>query len=208
MSSNFKIQNIDKIKKENIIKEPFEHIIIEDFVLNLHDTYLFKQYLKTMEDLSDDSYKNDGPRYVSPYFNLLELIKDSEKEFTDAINEVWGVNVDGINCVNNMISRGQNLHIHNDYYGKHETPNNPPVRGIIYCNPKYTFGTNIYDHDEHNECIPESMQTVGGKPGTLFLFKVSETSWHSAVNPDGKLNRLIVSLQAVNRKKLSGMIPA
>jgi hypothetical protein len=34
MSSNFKIQNIDKIKKENIIKEPFEHIIVEDFVFD------------------------------------------------------------------------------------------------------------------------------------------------------------------------------
>ena len=200
MSSNFKLQNIDQIKKENVITEPFEHIIIEDFVLNLHDAYTFKQYLKTMEDLSDESYFVDGPRHVSPYFNILELIKDSEKEFADAINEVWGVDVDGINCVNNMISKGQNLHVHNDYYEEHETANFPPVRGIIYCNPKYNFGTNIYDHDENKNFIQESMQTIGGKPGTLFLFRVSETSWHSAINPDGNSHRLIVSLQAVNRK--------
>jgi hypothetical protein len=45
------------------------------------------------------------------------------------------------------------------------------------------------------------MQTVGGNPGTLFLFRVSKNSWHSAYNTENKSHRLIVSLRFINKKE-------
>jgi len=192
------LQNIDKINHSNLKTKPFDHIIVENFITGLDNKTMFENYLSTCKDISDQNYPPDGPRYVTNYYNVNELITEKQDLICQAINNVWNVNVDEIRAVNNMISKGQNLTIHNDYYPPEDDMYVPPVRGIVYCNPEYTFGTNIYDHDENNECIPDSIQTVGGQPGTLFLFRVSDKSWHSALNTENKSHRIIVSFRAVN----------
>lgn len=196
------LQNIDKINHGNLNLRPFGHIIVEDFISGLDNKTMFENYLSTCQDISDSKYPTTGPRYVTDYYNINDLIIEKQDQICQAINNVWDLDVDEIRSVNNMISRGQNLHIHNDYYPPEDNVYVPPVRGIVYCNPEYTFGTNIYDHDENNECIPESLQTVGGNPGTLFLFRVSDKSWHSAFNDENKSHRLIVSFRAVNKKEI------
>lgn len=199
------LQNIDKINRQNINIQPFEHIIVKDFITGLENEVMFENYLSTYKDISKN-HPADGPRYVTEYYDIEKLIQEKQNHICELVNNVWNVNVDKILPVTNMISKGQNLTIHNDY-DIEDIHYMPPVRGIIYCNPKYTFGTNIYGHNSNNECVKESMQTVGGNPGTLFLFRVSKNSWHSAFNTENKSHRLIVSLKFINTKeynRLSG----
>ena len=192
-------QNIDKINRQNINIQPFEHIIVKNFITGLDNEVMFESYLSTYKDISIN-HPTDGPRYVTEYYDIEKLIQEKQNHICELVNNVWNVNVDKILPVTNMISKGHNLTIHNDY-DIEDTHYMPPVRGIIYCNPKYTFGTNIYGHNTNNECVKESMQTVGGNPGTLFLFRVSKNSWHSAYNTENKSHRLIVSLRFINKKE-------
>ena len=200
------LQNIDKINRQNIKIQPFEHLIVEDFVTGLDNECMFENYLSTCKDISGDNHPANGPRYVNDYYDIEKLIQEKQNQICELVNNVWKCNVDQIKPVTNMISKGQNLTIHNDY-DIENIHYMPPVRGIIYCNPKYTFGTNIYGHDSNNECVKETMQTVGGNPGELFLFRVTKNSWHSAFNTENKSHRLIVSLKFINTNeynRLSG----
>ncbi len=187
------VNNIDKICKENVITHPFEYIVIENFITGLEDHDAFNNYINSIQNISDTSFfTNDGPQHVTTYLNILEKIREKNNEIVDAINNVWDIDCKYFYGVENMISTDQKLHKHNDYYGDEETPLNPFVRGVLYCNPEYVFGTEIYESETSNE----PLKTVGGNPGSLFLFRTGPNSWHSAVNSNNKLNRLVCSLKA------------
>ena len=187
------VQNIDKICKENLIKYPFEYICIENFITGLEDKNAFNNYINSIQNISDKSFfNNDGPQHVTPYLDILEKILEKNDEIVNAINSVWDINCKYFYGVENMISTDQKLHKHNDYYGDEETPLNPFVRGVLYCNPEYVFGTEIYE----SETSDTPYKIVGGTPGSLFLFRTGPNSWHSAVNSDNKQNRLVCSLKA------------
>jgi len=186
------VQNIDKICRENLVTYPFEYIVVKNFITGLDNKLLFDDYIKSIENLSKNEFTDDGPQHVSAYLDIIEKIREKNDEIVNAINNVWNINCRYFYGVENMISKHQKLHKHNDYYGEEETPGNPFVRGVIYCNPEYVFGTEIYnDADATNP-----YKTVGGYPGSLFLFRTGPNSWHSAVNTENKQNRLVCSMKA------------
>lgn len=186
------VQNIDKICRENLVTYPFEYIVVENFITGLDNKLLFDNYIKSIENLSKNEFTDDGPQHVSAYLDIIEKIREKNDEIVNAINNVWNINCKYFYGVENMISKHQKLHKHNDYYGEEETPGNPFVRGVIYCNPEYVFGTEIYD----NADAKNPFKTVGGNPGSLFLFRTGPNSWHSAVNTENKQNRLVCSMKA------------
>lgn len=186
------VQNIDKICRENLHTYPFEYIVIENFITGLDNKKLFDDYIESQENLSEKEFNNDGPQHVSAYLDIIEKIRQKNKDIVEAINSVWNINCKYFYGVENMISKNQKLDIHNDYYGDEETPNNPFVRGVIYCNPEYVFGTEIYDSPDADK----PYKIVGGNPGSLFLFRTGPTSWHSAVNSDNKQHRIVCSMKA------------
>tara|TARA_B100000900_G_scaffold67817_1_gene53080 strand:+ start:1206 stop:1787 length:582 start_codon:yes stop_codon:yes gene_type:complete len=187
-----KVNNIDKICKENVVKYPFEYILVEKFITGLDNKEAFEKYLQSQKNLSQTEFTDDGPQHVSTYLDILEKIRQKNDEIVEAINNVWNINCKYFYGVENMISAGQKLHKHNDYYGEEETPGNPFVRGVIYCNPEYVFGTEIYESGDHD--IP--FKVLGGNPGDLFLFRTGPNSWHSAVNSNNKQNRIVCSMKA------------
>tara|TARA_B100001057_G_scaffold493368_1_gene587644 strand:+ start:1218 stop:1799 length:582 start_codon:yes stop_codon:yes gene_type:complete len=186
------VQNIDKICRENLVTYPFEYIVVKNFITGLDNKLLFNDYMKSIENLSKNEFTDDGPQHVSAYLDIIEKIREKNDEIVNAINNVWNINCRYFYGVENMISKHQKLHKHNDYYGEEETPGNPFVRGVIYCNPEYVFGTEIYDDAD----ATNPYKTVGGYPGSLFLFRTGPNSWHSAVNTENKQNRLVCSMKA------------
>ncbi len=186
------VQNIDKICRENLVTYPFEYIVVKNFITGLDNKSLFNDYVKSIENLSKNEFTDDGPQHVSAYLDIIEKIREKNDEIVNAINNVWDINCRYFYGVENMISKHQKLHKHNDYYGEEETPGNPFVRGVIYCNPEYVFGTEIYDDAD----ATNPYKTVGGYPGSLFLFRTGPNSWHSAVNTENKQNRLVCSMKA------------
>ena len=190
------VQNIDKICRENLNTYPFEYMVIENFITGLDDKNLFENYIKTQETLIHKEFLHDDPQHVSAYLDIIEKITEKNKDIVEAINSVWNINCKYFYGVGNMISKDQKLDIHNDYYGDKETPNNPFVRGVIYCNPEYVFGTEIYESPDADK----PYKIVGGNPGSLFLFKTGPTSWHSAINSDNKQNRIVYSMKATTFK--------
>lgn len=126
------VQNIDKICRENLNTYPFEYIVIENFITGLEDKNLFENYIKSQETLSQEEFLHDDPQHVSAYLDIIEKIRQKNKDIVEAINNVWDINCKYFYGVENMISKNQKLQMHNDYYGDEETPNNPFVRGVIY----------------------------------------------------------------------------
>ena len=169
------LQNIDKINRQNINIQPFEHLIVEDFITGLDNEVMFENYLSTYKDISKN-HPVDGPRYVTEYYDIEKLIQEKQNHICELVNNVWNVNVDKILPVTNMISKGQNLTIHNDY-DIEDIHYMPPVRGIIYCNPKYTFGTKwtvVFDASA-NQTAQFTTNTFTSKQ-----FKWTGTGWISS----------------------------
>ena len=106
-----------------------KNIIVEDFITGLDNEVMFENYLSTYKDISEN-HPADGPRYVTEYYNIEKLIQEKQNHICELVNNVWKVNVDKILPVTNMISKGQNLTIHNDY-DIEDIHYMPPVRGII-----------------------------------------------------------------------------
>ena len=167
--------------------------LIPNFTLQRIKKVIGKNTLSALRSGNISSrYKNGF--LITPSGKKYSTLKN--KDIVEAINNVWDINCKYFYGVENMISKNQKLQMHNDYYGDKETPNNPFVRGVIYCNPEYVFGTEIYDNPDADK----PYKIVGGNPGSLFLFRTGPTSWHSAVNSDNKQNRIVCSMKATTFK--------
>ena len=86
------VQNIDKICRKNLNTYPFEYIVIENFITGLDDKNIFDNYIKLQENLSQKEFKNDGPQHVSAYLDIIEKIRQKNKDIVEAINNVWDIN--------------------------------------------------------------------------------------------------------------------
>ena len=71
---------------------PFEYIVIENFITGLDDKNIFDNYIKLQENLSQKEFKNDGPQHVSAYLDIIEKIRQKNKDIVEAINNVWDIN--------------------------------------------------------------------------------------------------------------------
>ena len=80
------VQNIDKICRENLNTYPFEYIVIENFITGLEDKNLFENYIKSQETLSQEEFLHDGPQHVSAYLDIIEKIRQKNKDIVEAIN--------------------------------------------------------------------------------------------------------------------------
>lgn len=180
---------LDAIKKENIVYDPFEYILIENFIEGLDDPKVFDDYINNYSiiDEHDLLVGSEHPVQIS-----LDL---NRKIILQKVNETWDLNIADILLSMNLFTKKEHsLPIHNDVH-KMETI---PVRGILYCNPQKVFGTTMHISDQPSDGI---IKEVGGNPGDLLLFKVSENSWHGVMTKkDTDINRLTCNIFFTTRQ--------
>ena len=171
--------NIEAISKCNLIKDPFEHLLI-DFIDKEYVKNIYKEYIKNLERFNVCEYTNIVSVSEHP---VKPLCKKYEKQILFKINELWDLNVVSIDMGITMFDKNSELDTHNDY--NYDGNFSIPVRGILYLNDEKVFGTKL--HRSENDLGFE----VGGFPGQLLLFKVSENSWHSAGIDTSKDERIV-----------------
>lgn len=158
--------NLDAIHKDNIIHEPFEHLLIDfidaDFVKSAYNEYKESSVVIT----KFDEFNNMFPH---PAQDLLDQHKD---EIVRRVNDLWDLDIVTVSMSTAMFDKTSKLDVHNDY--NYDGNFYIPARGIIYLNEEKVFGTNVHEYERG----PGT--EIGGMPGQLLLFKVSENSWHSA----------------------------
>jgi hypothetical protein len=160
--------NLDAIHKDNIKNEPFEHLLL-DFVDPKYIKSVYDEYIEHLETFNVCEYTNMVSVGRHPVQEILEEYKD---EIIQKVNKLWNLDVVSISMGTNMFKGDSELDIHNDY--NYDGNFYIPARGILYLNKDKVFGTHLHK-DEDQPGIE-----VGGNPGQLLLFKVSENSWHSA----------------------------
>ena len=164
-----------RINKSAIIKEPFEHILIDGFVNPAWVKATEDEFLATVEMHHD----NTGLPVTERIFTTKTLHSAQRKLFNlqndlvKAVNETWNLNTIKLIMSENVLQS-------TDYIGPHNDMWYPeiPVRGILYLNKEKKYGTHLYTmfEDYHNAIAPIE---VGGEPGQLLLIRVSKDSYHS-----------------------------
>ena len=159
--------NIDAINKDNIIHEPFEYMIIDNFIDSEFIKSSYDKFKESHQVL--DKFDEFSVLYPHPVIDILEKYK---QQIIDKVNEVWDLNIVTISMSTSMFDKTSELDTHNDW--NYDGNFSIPARGIIYLNDKKVFGTNIHEQEDGPG------KEIGGHPGQLLLFKVDENSYHSA----------------------------
>ena len=156
--------NIGEIDKKNLVQEPFEHMVI-DFI---DPTFIVGEFDKFCEEHT--VITNHEHFYTVSQHPIEKILVHYYPMLIEKVNRIWDCGVTNICMSTSKFDADSKLIKHNDFHEEESIP----VRGILYLNNVNEFGTTIHDGD--NETI------VGGNPGQLFLFRISEKSWHSAGN--------------------------
>ena len=159
--------NIDAINKDNIIHEPFEHMIIDNFIDSEFIKSSYEGFKKSHKVLD----KFNEFRTLSPH-PVIDILEEYRQQIIDKVNEVWDLNIITISMSISMFDKTSRLDPHNDY--NYDGNFSIPARGILYLNKEKVFGTNIHEQEDGPG------KEIGGHPGQLLLFKVDENSYHSA----------------------------
>jgi hypothetical protein len=164
-----------RINKSAIIKQPFEHILIDGFVNPRWVKATEDEFLATVEmhqcneglPVTERIYTTKTPH--SAQRKLFHLHNDLIK----AVNETWNLNTVKLIMTENVLQSSDYIGPHNDLWYPEI-----PVRGILYLNKEKKYGTHLYTmfEDYHNAIAPVE---VGGEPGQLLLIRVSRDSYHS-----------------------------
>lgn len=178
-----------EINKSNIITQPFDYLLIENFAPMIQDQSVYDEYMQ------NHNVTNEYPELSSLSTHPIEdELQINKMSIINNVNNIWDINVTDIYmAINSFNKKGHGLMPHNDF---HEI-DRIPVRGILYCNPSKKFGTNIHTSD-----TSDPLKELGGGPGDLLLIKVAENSWHSTVMiQEDSEDRLTVNMFFVNEIK-------
>lgn len=157
-----------KFEKTALVREPFEHIVVEDFILSSDLEKILRDF---PESNSDGSLPLSSLKCGEKFLSFTkELV--SEK-FTKAVEKKFGIDLSSAPTMMTVRGRANenNGQIHIDSKGK-------VLTFLVYFNEEWTSeggrlrllndGQNIENY--FNEIVP--------KAGTLVAFKCVENAWH------------------------------
>lgn len=160
--------NVDTIHKDNILNEPFEHLLLDfvdpEFIMSVYDEYV--DNLTTFDVCEYTKMVSVGRHPVQ------EILEEYKNKIIEKVNDLWDLDIVSISMGTNMFKGDSQLDVHNDY--NYDGNFSIPARGILYLNKEKVFGTHL-----HKDGFGEGIE-AGGNPGQLLLFRVTENSWHSA----------------------------
>lgn len=154
----------NKIDKSSLVDKPFEHMLI-DFVDPTYIIGVFKPFSldhRVLNKLEHFSTVSSHP--------IEQILVHYYQQLIDKVNDIWDCGVTGVQMSTSKFDKDSKLILHNDHHCEEQIP----VRGILYLNNAKEFGTTLFSSPN------EDGIEVGGCPGQLLLFRVTENSWHSA----------------------------
>jgi len=194
----------------NLIQEPFEHLIIPDFLSQEESSILYTNMSKVVniskyddrtlfEDMGDPQtgigiFGGDVPQ------NISNKIQDNLLEVSDHLNfsrEQWKW-VGGFNITNP--DRHLGPHTDEFEYVKQSNPNAGILKVLIYLgdgkNDYTDWGTKLFNGVDINENFVKEVPFV---PGTALIFKATKDSYHGTYFTKG-LNsfRIIYGAELTN----------
>ena len=201
-----KNETLEELNKKFSNADPFEHIIIPNFLNNDYAEKIFNEYPTDIE--SENWYKYDNPiekkfandqistmpRCIKKLFNLLSC-----KEIIEKINILSGIK----NLEYDPYLHGAGLHIHSNGgkldmhldYEKHPYLDKERKLNIILYMSKdwkeeWNGETQLWDNNL-SKCIVKSPVIFN----TAIIFKTNETSWHGLPDeikcPEGVLRKTL-----------------
>ena len=164
-----------RINKSVIVKQPFEHILIDGFINPRWVEATEAGFLETVEmNQSNLGLPVNERIYTTKTLHPAQgKLFHLKNDLIKAVNETWDLNVVKVIMSENILQS-------DDYIGPHNDMWYPeiPVRGILYLNKEKKYGTHLYTmFEDYHDAIPPV--EAGGEPGQLLLIRVSKDSHHS-----------------------------
>ena len=187
---------IDQITKDNIQTYNLDYILIDDFAIDFATARNLRDYLRTLQTSGTN------------FHVVNDTIDKYKAEIIQAVNNAFDVDVKTLEHGIQKLNKTQDIPPHDDYTGTFKNFNaerpytDMPIRGILYLNPEYMYGTHL--HTE-NPCFGQNGEDrwwssnwdygteVGGLPGQLLLIKPAINAWHSVGLHNKTLDNRITS---------------
>lgn len=144
-----------------------DFLIVSGFAKDFCTQEIHEQFLKNLILEKEHPGTLTIKTYDHPALGFLESKRNM---LLDLVNLTFNLNVNEIAIGGTCIQYPNGLLCHNDEYDKKVV-----ARGILTINPTKVFGTHTYSNEYADNPIE-----LGGEPGDLFIFKVSEDSWHGS----------------------------
>ena len=212
------IYNVDKLQEQFLNAQPFENIIIDNF---LNSEYIEKLYSQFPNDFSNWHHYNNPLEVKYAYDNIDKLPEDLKKFFyllsSNKMIEIISklTNIDNIEYDEYLHGAGLHAHptngrlnIHLDYE-RHPYSNKERRTNIIlylskYWNSEWNGATELWDKDIKNSILKSDVRF-----NSVIIFKTNDISWHglpSKVNcPEGVYRKSLayyyVSPLSVDKEK-------
>ena len=181
------VNNIDKLKEKFINSEPFENVVIDNF---LEENYVEKLY-NTFPNSYDNWYKYENPIEVKyAYDNINELdepLKNyfyylSSKKIIDLFKKITGIeNLEydeylhgaGLHCH----PRHGRLNIHLDYEKHPYSGKERRINVILFLSKDWKEEWNG-SNELWNEDVSKCIKRTDVKFNRAIIFKTNDISWH------------------------------
>lgn len=183
------INNLDQLKDKFLNADPFEHIIIENF---LNEDYIEELFLSFPEDIqSENWYKYNNPIEKKYARDDIKNFPNCLKEFFYILSTQEITNVfSHLSSIKNLESdpylhgaglhahpKDGLLHMHLDYEKHPYLEKERRLNVILYISKdwkeEWNGETQLWDNNMEN-CVVKSPV----KFNTAIIFKTNETSWH------------------------------
>jgi len=181
------VNNIDKLKEKFINSEPFENVVIDNF---LEENYIEKLY-NTFPNSYDNWYKYENPIEVKyAYDNINELdepLKNyfyylSSKKIIDLFKKITGIedleydeylHGAGLHCH----PRYGRLNIHLDYEKHPYSGKERRINVILFLSKDWKEEWNG-SNELWNEDVSKCIKRTDVKFNRAIIFKTNDISWH------------------------------
>lgn len=188
---------IDRILTSPVIREPFDHIVIDDFFeegfanqveqeFPAFDSPLWYQYDSPLEvKRAQNFWDRFPPSTFRAFWGLCshQMNQVLSVKFSSDLMADYGLNGGGWH----MMGRGGKLNVHQDYSIHPKLPLQRKLNIIIYMsrdwNPKWGGSLQLWSHNEETnlpkECVKEYLVNFN----RAVIFDTTQHSWHGFPDP-------------------------
>lgn len=198
---------IDRILTTPIIREPFDHLVIDDF---FEDEFARQVAAEFPAFNSPLWYEYDNPLEVKRAQNFWDRFPPATfRAFwglcSHHMNQVLSVKFDsnliadyGLNGGGwHMMGRGGKLNVHQDYSMHPKIPYQRKLNIIIYMskdwNPGWGGSLQLWSHDEEKNLPKDCVKSVKPNFNRAVIFDTTQNSWHGfpdkLICPKGKYRK-------------------
>jgi SM-20-related protein len=180
--------DLDAFRKTPLIKQPFEHLVVPDFVREAARARINADYPQIREN---GSFPIGRLSYGASFRQLLDELKG--EEFRHAFEEKFGIDLAGRPSTITVRRRchPKDGQIHTDSKSK-------IITVLIYMNPSWEDSRGRLRLLRCADSLDDVITEVPPIGGTLVAFRRSDNSWHGHASFSGE--RRVIQFNWVNSK--------